>query len=416
MYGIFVVMTLRSLFVDLNSYFASCEQQERPALRGKPVAVAAVDAESTCCVAASGEAKRLGVKTGTPIHLARRMVPGLAVVIADTERYVTYHRRLIEAIDTVLPIWKVRSIDEFECRLMGDEREPDRAAELAGQIKRAVRRRVGVCLTSSIGIAPNRVLAKLGSDMMKPDGLVIIQQHQLPGRLHGLEMQAFAGIGPRIDARLRRFGIRGVADLCARSESELVEAWGSIVGAQWWRWLRGLEVHEPPTIRRTIGHEHVLAPTLRNEADARAVMVKLIHKAAARARAHALLAGAVRVSALSLDGSWWEADGRCEPPTFDTLELVRRAGELWSARASDPLMRGRPIKIAVRLSELEPAASATLPLFPGPRPTPALSEAIDKVNAKFGRGSIRTLSATAADHAAPTRIAFGHIPSMDPRQ
>ncbi len=116
------VPLLNWLFVDLNSYFASVEQQVRPDLRGRPVGVVPMTADTTCCIAASYEAKAYGVKTGTVVADAKRMCPGLVLVEARHELYVEYHHRIVEAVESCLPVTTVLSIDEMACRLMGRER------------------------------------------------------------------------------------------------------------------------------------------------------------------------------------------------------------------------------------------------------------------------------------------------------
>src|SRR5271168_1308237 len=112
-------MALRALFVDFNSYFSSVEQQEQPHLRGRPVAVVPVMTDSTCCIAASYEAKRFGIKTGTNVGEARKRCPGLVVVEARPSLYVEYHHRLIAVVDACVPVTQVRSIDEMSCTLRG---------------------------------------------------------------------------------------------------------------------------------------------------------------------------------------------------------------------------------------------------------------------------------------------------------
>jgi len=114
---------LRWLYVDFNSYFASVEQQERPELRGKPVGVVPMLTDSTCCIAASYEAKAHGVKTGTMVPEARRLCPGMLFVVARHELYVEYHHKIVAAVDTCIPIEQVHSVDEMSCRLIGRERE-----------------------------------------------------------------------------------------------------------------------------------------------------------------------------------------------------------------------------------------------------------------------------------------------------
>src|SRR5215469_3954469 len=118
------------LFLDLNAFFASCEQQEAPALRGKPVIVVQVLAESAVAIAASYAAKAFGIKTGTLVRDARRLCPDVIPVQARHRVYTDYHERILKAIDTCLPVEKVLSIDEMACRLMGIERQVPAAHEL----------------------------------------------------------------------------------------------------------------------------------------------------------------------------------------------------------------------------------------------------------------------------------------------
>jgi DNA polymerase-4 len=133
---------LRWLFVDMNSFFASCEQQMNPELRGQAVAVAPVLVDSTSAIAASYEAKAFGIKTGTPIWEARKKCPHLKVVQARPKLYVEYHHRIREAIETCIPIEAVMSVDEVACKLDKVQVQPHVAKALAGSIKAAIRDRV----------------------------------------------------------------------------------------------------------------------------------------------------------------------------------------------------------------------------------------------------------------------------------
>ena len=135
-------MTLRSLLVDFNSYFASVEQQVEPRLRGKPLGVVPMMADTTVCIAASVEAKRFGVKTGTKVGDAKKMCPNMEFVVARHELYIDYHHRAVAAVDTVVPVRAVLSIDEMDCELTGRWREPARAMKIAHEVKAAIRARV----------------------------------------------------------------------------------------------------------------------------------------------------------------------------------------------------------------------------------------------------------------------------------
>ncbi|HVL39866.1 MAG TPA: hypothetical protein VM328_10800, partial [Fimbriimonadaceae bacterium] len=130
---------LRVIFLDLNAYFASCEQQERPELRGRPIAVVPMMADSTCAIAASYEAKAFGIKTGTKVAEAKEMCPELVLVQARPPLYVHMHKKILEAVEDVLPVEKVCSIDEMRFRLLETESSPAVARELALRLKKIIR-------------------------------------------------------------------------------------------------------------------------------------------------------------------------------------------------------------------------------------------------------------------------------------
>ncbi|MFH1819287.1 MAG: DNA polymerase [Pseudomonadota bacterium] len=286
-------MSLQSLYVDLNSFFASVEQQLRPELRGRPIGVLPVMADTTCCIAASIDAKRFGIRTGTPVWQARKLCRDIVFVQARPSIYVDIHHRIIAAVESCTPVGEVLSIDEMACELMGSDREEANAIKRGKQIKQAIYDQVGDMLHSSIGIAPNRFLAKTASNMQKPDGLVVIRQNELPGRLYGLKLGALTGIGRAMEHRLNQLGIHTVEQLCTASKETLRHAWGGIEGERFHAKLRGDATAAAPTQRASIGHSHVLAPELRDPASALAVLKRLLHKAAMRLRHYGYCAGAL---------------------------------------------------------------------------------------------------------------------------
>ena len=152
---------LRWLFLDLNSYFASVEQEVNPKLRGKPVGILPIMAESSCCIAASREAKKFGIRVGTSPKEARELARDVVFVESRPQRYVEYHHRIIEAVQTCIPVTAVHSIEEMACRLDASQRTVEAAIDLAKRIKAVMRERVGTVLTCSIGLAPNKWLAKV---------------------------------------------------------------------------------------------------------------------------------------------------------------------------------------------------------------------------------------------------------------
>lgn len=403
-------MSLTTLFIDMNAYFASVEQQERPELRHKPVAVVPTLADTTCCIAVSYEAKRYGIKTGTRVGLARRMCPALHLIEARPDVYVHFHHAIVAAVESCLHVHAIHSIDELSCRLMGTEKEPQRATEIARHIKEAIRREVGDYLRCSIGLATNRVLAKVAADMHKPDGLTVITLEELPERLYGLELDDLPGIGPRMRDRLHRHGVYTVQHLCGLSEERLQNIWQSVLGRQWWYCLRGDDFADPPTHRRTVGHSHVLPPKLRNHADAKAVLIRLIHRAAVRLRNMGYWARQMMVHVDYLSQERWRdriSLGLCQ----DTMTMVESLSVLW-----ERCPPSTPLRVGVTLYDLVPHGSAPLPLFEADRNRVELARTMDRINAQYGVHAVYLGGMHETRDHAPARIAFTHIPRLDPTE
>jgi len=395
---------LRWLFIDLNSYFASIEQELQPDLRGKPVAVVPVMTDKTCCIAASYEAKAFGVKTGTMVSEARKLCPEIKFIEARHRTYVDYHHAIVQAVESCLPVAVVVSIDEMACRLVGSEQTLDKSIHLGHKIKNAIREKVGKTLRCSIGIAPNRFLAKVGSDMQKPNGLVVIRASELPGILYRLQLNDLPGVGHRMHKRLLQAGIRTVEQICALSKQEMNKLWNGIIGERLWHWLRGDDLAEPPTQRATVGHSHVLPPELRTDESAYAVAQKLVHKAVARLRKMSYWAGSMSVSISFMnDGQWSDKISMVE--CQDTLTMLEALESLWRGR---PSASGKPLAVGVTLFELVPDHLHTLSLFEDKKRT-RLSKAMDAINAKYGSDTVYFGGIHHVKHAAPTRIAFTSI-------
>ena len=415
-------MTLRCLFVDFDSFFASVEQHDAPHLRGRPVAVIPVASTTTCCIAASKEAKKLhGIKTGTGVAEALERCPDIALQVARPARYLKVHKQFLEAIATCIPHGKAASVDEVPCWLLGRERRRDDAERIARDIKRALRQRFSDSLTCSIGIAPNKFLAKTASDMNKPDGLTVIEQADLPHALHGLELRDLCGIGPSMETRLRNAGIETMEQLCSSSRDRLRQAWGSIEGERFWLQLQGFDLPERETQRASIGHSHVLGPELRSFEGARSVLCKLLAKAAMRLRHEQYLASgmAIRIRFVGIDDRF-EHDLRFAP-VDDTPALLRMLGDklgLLHREVHDKRWNPRrhpPLSVAVTLVGLAPRIAVCGELMAERRRARAISTLLDRVNGKFGQSALHTGSMKHAVKfdAAPMRIPFQTLPDPD---
>lgn len=414
---------LRSLFVDFNSYFASVEQQIKPQLRGKPVGVLPVMAQTTCCIAASYEAKAYGVKTGTSVLDAKRLCPEIVFVEARHDIYVDFHHRAIAAVERMAPVRQVLSIDEMECELTGSWRERNKAVAIAHSIKKEVLSSVGICLRCSIGIAPNTLLAKLASDMQKPDGLVVIEQAELPERLHPLKLSDVQGIGKRMLQRLQVAGIFSMAELCAAPRDVLHSVWGGVAGTEMHDMLRG-QWYGPRSISaRSLGHSHVLPPELRNPEGALGVLMRLTQKAAMRLRKQGFYATAMSIS-VRCDHRYQAMPGGGRDAQFgqmqDTRFFLEVLHTLWQS-GLHLLQHPKAVNVTMHGLVLVTQHTPDLFDFPDALDTPTLATrssgkldaVIDKLNKTYGKNTLYFAASHTAKDTAPMRIAFNRIPDVE---
>lgn len=420
---------LRWLFLDLNSYFASVEQQENPHLRGKPVAVVPMMTDATCAIAASYEAKAYGVKTGTKIFEAKRMCPGLELVLARHDTYVDYHHRILKAVDKHVPIHKIWSIDEFDCELMGKQKEPENARALATAIKRQIWRDVGVAINCSIGIAPNSFLAKVATDLQKPDGLVMIPPEDIQKRVLPLELTDLPGINVNMEERLRRAGIRTVEELWNTSPKQARAIWGSVQGERFWYWLHGFNPPVQKTNTCMVGHSRVLDPDLRIPEKTRLIARRLLFKATNRLRRKNLHAHTLYFSVRLVDGRKWSADIRFSAAN-DHITFLEHLEELWNRMAWEcfgcsPAHLPRRIifkKTAVILHGLEQNGTITDDLFDtglkenriAHDKRERISKAMETLQDKYKREMVLmgVTPQTLAGHVG-TKIAFSRVPDRE---
>jgi DNA polymerase IV len=393
------------LFLDLNAYFASVEQQENPTLRGIPIAVLPVMSETTCCIATSYEAKAFGIQTGTKVREARARCPKIRFVEARQDLYVAYHQKILKAVDQHLPIDQVLSIDEMICRLTGTQRNPQRAVQLSAELRRAISKDVGPMLRCSIGLAPNRFLAKVASDLQKPDGLTVLERADLPDRLYDLNVRELPGIGEQMEARLHEGGIATVRQLCGLTIDEMRRLWGGVSGERLWHWLRGEETPLPPSHRHSIGHSHVLPPELRTREGAHRIAKRLISKAAVRIRNEHFWTTGMRLVVGFTDQEAWEAKGRF-PETQETPRLLKVLEELWTG-----LPAKEPMSVSVAYHPLVPENRHVPSLFENPK-REKLAGVMDQLNEKYGRDTIYFAALQDSLREAPTRIAFARIPEL----
>jgi len=424
------------LHIDLNSFFASVEQQIHEEYRGKPLAVVPTLADTTCCIAASYEAKALGIKTGTQVGEAKKICPEIILVHGDHADYAKYSERISDAVDLVCPVAHNPSIDEMVCQLLGREQEPPRARQIALSIKQSIYKNVGIALRCSIGMAPNRYLAKIASDMQKPDGLIGLLPSQLPRAIAHLELRDLPGVGARTEVRLNAKGITTMQQLLALDRTGMHRLFDSVWGDRMYHWLRGHQTEDDAgnnitqaALQKSLGHSHVLAPEHRTPAGSWAVAHKLLHKAAMRLRMEHFHTGSLAVTirfALSkqqaaaadrskkhfsgLHHSGWGMEARFAP-CQDTLSLLEVLRSLWAQRPQNELTQ-HPFFVGVTLRNLIPESEFQASLFADPNNRAELSATMDKLNLKYGHTTLHFAGMLPARDSAPTRIAFTQIPVL----
>jgi DNA polymerase-4 len=451
------------LHIDLNSFFASVEQHLHPEFRGKPTAVTATMAATGTIIAASYEAKAFGIKTGTKVAEAKKLCPDLFLVASGHEVYAEYSHKITAAVEEVCPVSHNPSIDEMVCVLMGRECQPPNARRIALDIKQAIKDKVGETLRCSIGMAPNRYLAKIASDMQKPDGLIGLLPSQLPRAIAHLELRDLPGVGARTEGRLNAKGITSMPQLLALDRTGMHALWDSVWGDRLYHWLRGAETGDDGApvddgIQKSLGHSHVLAPEHRTPEGSWAVAHKLLHKAAMRLRMEhfhtASLAVTIKYSltrdqATNLGGpssttasssskvgsqnerdeldtpthhptpkikkhssgitqTGWGMEARFRPAN-DTLTLLEALQGIWSQRPNAPEHQ-RPFFVGVTCRNLIPDADVPAMLFEEPGNRAQLSATMDKLNLKYGHTTLHFAGMLPARDSAPTRIAFTQIP------
>jgi DNA polymerase-4 len=358
----------RRLFIDFDSFYASVEQQDNPEYQNKPLVVVPCITDYTCAIAASYQAKRLGVKTGTKVKKAKEKIPGLIVVEARPHRYVEVHNQVLEILSKHFKKIQVLSIDEMACEI--DEDDDFDCEIIAGLFKLDLLDAFGSHLTCSIGVARNVFLAKVAADMNKPNGFTYFGT-DAEAKLKTLELVDLPGIADRMEARLNQSSIRTVEDLLSKDELKLKKAWGSVIGARWFHMIRGslqcdygLSNNEVP---KSIGHTHVLPPEKRDDAGAFEVFESLLYRAIDRLNKHRI--GAKRITIYL---SWrnmttkkrgtFKVNSPLAIPTRDYKYWTCIALDLWK-KLPDLQINDIPLLVGLRFTRTLDSNDINLQLF-----------------------------------------------------
>lgn len=314
------------MHIDLNSCFATIEQQANPSLRGKPVAVAAFTTPRGCILAASVEAKRLGIKTGMRVFEGRDIYKNLIVLPPDPWKYRNVHLALRKLVSGYTDKFSPKSIDEFVLNMEGYPKLMTYTMrDVAAEIKQRIKNEIGEWLTVSVGIAPNRYLAKVAAGLHKPDGLDEINKDNYLDIYSTLGLTDLTGIKERNAARLNSVGIYSVRDFYEAPIWKLKAAFHSINSLYWHERLSGYEVDDVEFARRSYGNSTALGVTIITKEEICPILSNLVEKAGARMRSAGFFAGGVHLFVSYKDSSFWHHGEKSHKDLFDSRDIFKFA-------------------------------------------------------------------------------------------
>lgn len=379
------------LHIDFDSFFASVEQQHNPKLRGKPIGVTATNGR-TCIIASSREAKRMGIGTGSRTYEARRICPSLILVPADFVKYWEVSKKFVKICDGFSPFIEVFSIDELFIDVTKTTHLFGGVDAITQRIKDRIRTEIGEFITVSIGISHNKLLAKLASGLLKPNGVFAITPQNLDSVYVLAKLTDVCGIGERIKARLNKVGVQTLLDLRSFSKDRLVKEFGNVEAA----FLKciALGIDESPIALYTtapsvksVGRNYCL---LKNEYDKRIILQNIYELCEEIGIKLRRLHKKARTVGISLRGSIVLRGRETYRSYVDTgKEIYDRclasqglALQSWTGKE---YMR----QISVWVSNLEDASNLPLPLFSFNEKREKLTETVDRINERFGDHTIR---------------------------
>lgn len=389
------------LFLDMNAFFASVEQQVQPPLRGRPIGITPYTGDTGCVIARSYEAKNYGVKTGDTVGDAKRKCPKIQIVEARPALYLLYHKEILKMLNRHSPFISPLSVDEFSIKLTGSDQSLQKSLLMAKNIKTDSNKQVGDYLKCSIGLGPSVWLSKVASEIIKPDGLTIVTLEKLADFYQRLDLLDLPGINFQMKKHFLTRGLKTPLDLFEFSLGQ----WQSFLGHMgrlWYFRLRGHEVDEHVIKNKTIGHSHVLAPEFRHYREATSVIKKLIQKTGRRLREQHLIAGGVYLAISFYNHQHFNESRKTADFSDDQTLTEHLFLILKQCRFTE-----KPLRVAVSVFNLKPALAHQRSLFPEIEKRLLRSLAVDRISDRFGSNIIYPASVMEAKDSAPDRIPFG---------
>ena len=377
--------------LDMDSYFASVEQQARPALRGKPIGVTGRPSERSIITAFSREAKRYKVWTGMPVWEALKACPDLILVEGHPRRYIEVTKQFLEILKEYCALLEVYSIDEVFMDATQEAPKYGGPVAMAQEIRRRFRASLGSTITATIGIAHGKTFAKLIAAKHKPDGIGVLDAEEMPELLDTTRVGEIWGIGPRISARLDRAGIRTLKELGETSPVFLKREFG-VYGLHLWEIGQGRDATPivpytkvPPP--KSVGHSKSLPPELREFSLAKVVLRDLCDKVGRRMRTLGYVGRTVHCGFRV--GSIGPHHGK-----QTTLDLPSDDGEIiynacLKVLKKIPLKPDQVSNVGVSVGNLTPRDRMSNFLLEEDRRRERLNLAVDRIRNQYGERSIR---------------------------
>jgi DNA polymerase-4 len=397
-----------TMHIDLNSCYATIEQQANPLLRGKPVGVAAYDSPGGFIVAASYEAKRRGISL-MRVRDAREICRDIIILTPDPEKYFDAHRRFKAVLERYTNEVVPKSIDEFVLDFRGSNavQKGMDLRDVGYAIKRDIKEHLGDYVTVNIGIAPNRFLAKVAASLDKPDGLDVIEARDIMNVYGHLGLIDLPGINYRFKARLNLAGIYTPLDFLAADFTKLKrEVFRSIIGYYWYLRLRGYEIDAVPQKTRSFGNDYSVGDKTSDPEKIARLLMKLCEKTGRRIRKHGYQAWGISLGMGFENGYWWGKGKRLSAPLYSTQEIYLAVMRLF--RLVEIPARLTHVNIAV--FDVKPVAPLQLGLFDGTRlDTRSLARAADIVNDRYGEYTMTPASMANMQDTIIKRVPFGSV-------
>ncbi|HEX9502808.1 MAG TPA: DNA polymerase IV [Patescibacteria group bacterium] len=387
------------MLVDMNSFFASVEQQANPFLRGKPLGVSVSPHPTSCLIATSKEAKAMGIKNGISIYKARKIYPKIMVVNSEPEKYREVSRKINKIFLDYTKQVEPYSVDESFLDLSETKLNP---LLVGTAIKRRIREEVGEWLTCSVGIASNKFMSKLAADLQKPDGLSVVWQSQLPEIYKHKKFSDLWGLNRGWTKRLVSLGIISPLQLLDYPVQNLIAVFGK-PGFFIWERVNGLErdeINPVEELPKSFGHSWVLNFRTTDKERLAVVIMRLSEKASRRMRRQGFTAYSMYLSVALADGRNFYQSKKLKFAIETGYELYEEALKIWQTWKFEDNVT----YIAVGFTNLRLKVNQ-LDLFS--EKSSQLISTLDLINDKYGEFTIRSALLTHSAAFAPDAIAFG---------